>query len=166
MGSFVSWFGSHWHSLLESLGIIGSLLFTGIAVRRDLESRRASEQLTLAAQHRRLWGQLHRRRGLKHVLEPDRDLEREPVTREEQLFLELAFVHFHTGWLICREDGALTPVRVLALDAGHFFNLPAPSAVWATVSQSYQPEFAAFIAEAIELCRKHQSTMPSSARRS
>jgi hypothetical protein len=166
MGFFISWFGSHWHSLVESLGIIGSLIFTGVTVRRDLEARRVTEHLTLSGQHRRLWGQLHRRRGLNRVLEADRDLAQEPVTREEQLFLELAFVHFHTGWLICREDGSLTPVRVLALDAGHFFTLPAPSAVWALARQSYQPEFVTFIAEAVAQCRDPQSTMPSSALRS
>lgn len=156
MGFLISWFGLHWHSLVESLGIIGSLIFTGVTVRRDLEARRVAEHLTLAGQHRRLWGQLHRRRGLNRVLEADRDLVREPVTREEQLFLELAFVHFHTGWLICREDGSLTPVRVLALDAGHFFTLPAPSAVWAGVRQSYQPEFVAFIEEATRAKSEHR----------
>lgn len=166
MGFLISWFSSHWHFLVESLGIIGSLIFTGVTVRRDLEARRVTEHLTLSGQHRRLWGQLHRRRGLNRVLEADRDLVQEPVTREEQLFLELAFVHFHTGWLICREDGSLTPVRVLALDAGHFFTLPAPSAVWAMARQSYQPEFVTFIAEAVAQCRDPQSTMPSSALRS
>ena len=147
-GILRSWFGAHWHSLVESLGIIGSLIFTGVTVRRDLGARRVTEHLTLAGQHRRLWGQLHRRRGLERVLEANRDLAQEPVTQEERLFLELAFVHFHTGWLICRENGSLTPVRVLALDAGHFF-LPAPAAVWVAVRQSYQPEFVSFLREAV-----------------
>jgi len=156
MGSLVSWFGSHWYSLLESLGIIGSLIFTGLTVRRDLAARRVTEHLTLAGQHRRLWGQLHRRRGLERVLESNRDLDKEPITREEQLFLELAFVHFHTGWLICRDNDSLTPVRVLALDARHFFTLPAPSAVWAGVRQSYQPEFVAFVEEATRQKAEHR----------
>lgn len=145
MDSFFSWLSEHWQSVLESAGIIGGLLFTGITVRRDLEARRVTEQLTLATQHRRLWGQLHRRQGLSRMLEPDRDLATCPVTREEQLFLELAFVHFHTGWLICREEGSLTPLEVLAADAGRFFRLPVPAAVWATARAAHQPEFVDFI---------------------
>ena len=150
MGSFFSALTEHWHSLLESIGIIGGLLFTGITVRRDLEARRVSEQLTLNSQHRRLWGQLHRRKGLSRMLEPERNLKILPVTREEELFLELAFVHFHTAWLICREENSLTPLPVLSADAGHFFKLPVPQAVWRRVRSTHQREFVQFIEEAMQ----------------
>ena len=149
MDSTLPYLIDHWHSLLESVGIIGGLLFTGITVRRDLEARRVSEQLTLATQHRRLWGQLHRRKSLSRMLEPDRNLEACPVSREEELFLSLSFVHFHTGWLICRDEGSLTPLSVLAADAGHFFRLPVPRAVWQKVRATHQPEFVTFIEESV-----------------
>ena len=148
MGTLISWVNEHWHTLLESVGIIGGLIFTGVTVRRDLEARRTTEQLTLATQHRRLWGELHRRKSLSRMLEPDRNLEACPISREEELFLLLAFVHFHTGWLICREENSLTPLSVLAADAGHFFRLPVPQAVWQRARSRHQPEFVAFIEEA------------------
>ena len=149
MGSFLLLLAEHWHSLLESVGIIGGLLFTGITVHRDLEARRVTEQISLGTQHRKLWGQLHRRKGLSRMLEPGRNLEACPVSREEELFLSLAFVHFHTGWLICRDEASLTPLSVLAADAGHFFRLPVPQAVWARARNKHQREFVTFIEDAV-----------------
>ena len=158
MGSSFAWWAEHWHSLLESIGIIGGLLFTGVTVRRDLHARRITEHLALANQHRRLWSNLHRRRELSRMLEPDRDLAIDPVSREERLFLELAFVHFQNGWLICREDGALTPLEVLSVDAGHFFTLPVPAAVWAEVRRSHPSEFVSFVDSAVEVAARVSST--------
>lgn len=156
MGSFGAWLNDNWFSLLQSAGIAGGLLFTGVTLRRELQAKRVSEYLTLANQHRRLWGQLHRRKGLVHVLDSDRDLAISPVTNEERLFLELALVHFHTGWLLARE-GSLTPLHVLATDAGSFFRLPVPEAVWCSVRSAHDPEFVAFIDAAV---RGHRSTPP------
>lgn len=149
MGIEFTWLTEHWHSVLESVGIIGGLIFTGVTVRRDLEARRISEYLTLATQHRRLWGQLHRRKGLSRLLEPGRDLSENPLTREELNFLSLTFVHFHTSWLIGQEGGLLIPLPVLAKDAAHFFQLPGPSAVWQQERNAHQPEFVAFVEAAI-----------------
>ena len=143
------WLNEHWFSLLESLGIVGSLLFTAISLRKDIQGRRVTEFLTLAGQHRRLWGHLHRRPRLAKMLEPNRDLREQPVTQEERLFLELAFVHFHTGWLLARE-GSLTPLPVLAADAGIFFNLPVPAQVWEHCKETSEPEFVLFIDEAVK----------------
>ena len=148
MDSLVLWLDENWFSLLESLGIVGSLLFTAITLRKDLQAKRVSEYLTLAGQHRRLWGQLHRRPSLARLLDPDRDIATRPVTPEERLFLELAFVHFHTGWLLARE-GSLTPMSVLAADAGHFFRLPVPACVWERMKSVLEREFVIFVDDAV-----------------
>ena len=149
MVSLGLWLDENWFSLLESLGIVGSLLFTAITLRKDLQAKRVTEYLTLAGQHRRLWGQLYRRPRLAHLLKPDRNLDALPVTSEERLFLELAFVHFHTGWLLARE-GSLTPMSVLAADAGHFFGLPVPAYVWERTKSVLEREFVAFVDDAVE----------------
>ena len=157
MNSLAAWLSDNWVSLFQTLGICGSLLFTAESLRLDVEAKRVSEYLTLNTQHRRLWGQLHHRSRLANLLNPDRNLDLQPVTTEERLFLELAFVHFHTGWLVARK-GSLVPVSVLAADAGHFFRLPVPWAVWTQARATHQPEFVAFVEEAVrqmgELSRK------------
>jgi hypothetical protein len=148
MDSLVPWLNENWFPFLQSVGIGGSLLFTAVTLRRDLQAKRAREFLILAGQHRRLWGQLHRRPKLARLLDPDRDVAARPVSTEERLFLELAFVHFHTGWLLARE-GSLTPMSVLAADAGHFFRLPIPAFVWERTKSVLEPEFVTFVDEAV-----------------
>ena len=148
MVSLVPWLNDNWFPFLQSVGIGGSLLFTAITLRKDLQAKRVREFLILAGQHRRLWGQLHRRPKLARLLDPDRDVTARPVSTEERLFLELAFVHFHTGWLLARE-GSLTPMSVLAADAGHFFRLPIPAFVWQRTKSVLEPEFVNFVDEAV-----------------
>ncbi len=148
MVSLVLWLNDNWFSFLQSVGIGGSLLFTAVILRKDLQAKRITEYLTLASQHRRLWGQLHRRPSLARLLDPERDIQERPVTNQERLFLELAFVHFHTGWLLACE-GSLTPMAVLAADAGHFFRLPVPAFVWERTKNVMEPEFVTFIEDAV-----------------
>jgi hypothetical protein len=148
MVSLVAWLNDNWFSFLQSVGIGGSLLFTAVTLRKDLQAKRVREYLILAGQHRRLWGQLHRRPKLARLLDPSRDIAMRPVTDEERLFLELAFVHFHTGWLLARE-GSLTPMSVLATDAGHFFRLPVPAYVWERTKSVLEPEFVTFVDESV-----------------
>ena len=145
----VGWWGSHWHEVLEAVGIVGGLLFTGVTLRHDLQARKIAEYLTQATEHRRLWSHLHRRPGLSCVLEPNRDLNQEPLRPGERRFLELVVTHFHTGWLIAQSGHSLVPMAVLATDAGYFFALPAPAAVWSEVRPMHQPEFVAFVDRAV-----------------
>ena len=160
MVSLVLWLNDNWFSFLQSVGIGGSLLFTAVMLRQDLQAKRVSEYLTLASQHRRLWGQLHRRPRLARLLDPQRDIEARPVTNEERLFLELAFVHFHTGWLLARE-GSLTPMHVLAADAGHFFRLPVPAYVWERTKSVLEPEFVTFVDDAVRMDIAKREVQPS-----
>ena len=145
----VGWWGLHWHEVLEAVGIVGGLLFTGVTLRHDLQARKIAEYLTQSTEHRRLWSHLHRRPGLGRILEPLRDLNRDPLSPRERRFLELVVTHFHTGWLIAQSGHSLVPLPVLATDAGHFFSLPAPAAVWSEVRSTHQPEFVAFVERAV-----------------
>jgi hypothetical protein len=145
----VGWWWSHWHEVLETVGIVGGLLFTGVTLRHDLQARKIAEYLTQATEHRRLWSHLHRRPGLSRVLESNRDLNQEPLRVEERHYLELAVTHFHTGWLIAQSGHSLVPIAVLATDAGYFFALPAPAAVWREVRMMHQPEFVTFVERAV-----------------
>lgn len=160
MVSLVLWLNDNWFSFLQSVGIGGSLLFTAFTLRQDLQAKRVHEYLTLASQHRRLWGQLHRRPKLARLLDAERDLAASPVTSQERLFLELAFVHFHTGWLLARE-GSLTPMAVLAADAGHFFRLPVPASVWERTKNVMEPEFVNFIEDAVRTDSAKHEVQPS-----
>lgn len=138
------WLEQHWFHLLEGVGIIASLLFTTATVRHDLRARRNQEHLLLATQHRRLWGELHRRPRLARILERERDLAAEPLTVAEEQFLMLAIVHYQNGWLLTGK-GSLITRKALTLDAGDFFSRPAPHAVWRNVRGIMEARFVEFV---------------------
>ena len=144
MEAVFAWFQQNWFSLVQSTGIIGSLLLTALALRRNLRSRQTGDYLTLAQHHRDLWGDLHRRPELARVAVATVDLVSQPMTTAEQEFLLLVITHFHTGWLLARE-GSLLKLDVLAQDAGAFFQLPLPSVVWDQTRATRDPEFLRFI---------------------
>jgi hypothetical protein len=47
---FGNWLRDHWFVLLQSAGIIGGLLFTGISLRIDARVRRVGNLLAITAQ--------------------------------------------------------------------------------------------------------------------
>lgn len=147
MDSFLPWINENWFSLIQSLGIVAGLFFTGVTLMHDLRARRVSQYLTLATQHRHLWSALYRHPKLARLMDPNRDVATEPVSKSEQAYLKLVFVHFHTGWIVARE-GSLTPLSTLASDVGVFFNLPAPAEAWAAEKTGFESTFVAFMEKA------------------
>ena len=47
MGDFFTWLETNWFSLVQSAGIVGSILLTALMLRRDRRGRRISDLLTL-----------------------------------------------------------------------------------------------------------------------
>lgn len=139
-----AWLEANWFTLVQSIGIIASILLTAATMRRDRRSRRISDYLALTTEHRELWGDLHKRSDLARVVSPEVDLLAEPLSIAEEEFLLLVMVHFHTGWLLARE-GSLVDSGVLARDAGAFFRLPLPKMVWRRTRSIRDPVFVAFI---------------------
>src|SRR5207247_1890164 len=94
---FLEWASHNWFSLLQSFGIIGSLLFTGLALRLDVKERRSSHDLAITKAHRELWTNLYKRPALARVLDPNVDLTSQPITQEEEMFILLLVVHLNTA---------------------------------------------------------------------
>ena len=61
--------------------------------------------------------------------------------------MNLAILHFHTGWLLAREKVVLS-LDLLAADAKNFFQLPIPRKVWKMNRHFQEPKFVKFIAKA------------------
>ena len=144
MAAFRDWLTNNWFSLLQSLGIIGGLLFTAISIRRDTAGRRASDLLSLSERHQELWAELYRRPELTRIRNREVDLIAAPLTSAEQDFLRLVLVHFYTGFLLARK-GALLQMRALKADVRTFFSLPLPRAVWKDARNEMDPKFVDFV---------------------
>ncbi len=104
--------------------------------------------LVLAEQHRDLWSELNRRPELQRIREREIDLVSKPIAPAETEFLNLAFVHFYTGWLLAKRR-ALPTLEALSADVGGFFSLPLPHSAWKETRQSRDPKFVRFIDECL-----------------
>ena len=143
-----TWEGPHWALMIQSAGVIGSLVFTAIAITNDARERKIANLLTMAANHREVWDQLSCRSELSRVLEPNRDLVAEPPTTAESEFLRSAIAHFLTGWRIVKAGGAIRE-KELAADARGFFSLPLPRAVWEKTKRFRNQRFVRFVEKAL-----------------
>ena len=155
MEHFLAWGRAHWFDLIQTLGIIGGLSATSLTLFWERKSRRLGDYLTLAGQHRELWSDAHRQPSLARIFHPEVDLVAQPISPQEQEFLNLVIVHFHTGWLLAREKVVLT-LELLALDAKAFFQLPIPRGVWIATRHFRDPKFSAFIEKAAKI--PHRTT--------
>jgi hypothetical protein len=138
------WLGENWFALVQGVGIVAGLVFTGVSLRRDLRARRVGDLLTLTQQHRELWSEVHRRPELARIMDADADLLARPLTVAEERMLNLILVHFQTGWELARSGTFNTPEN-MAADVRGFFTLPLPRAVWQATRATRDPAFVRFI---------------------
>jgi len=149
VGTTLLWFQDNWFSLLQTVGIIGSLIFTGVSLRQDTNGRRASDLLTLTEHHRDLWQEVYSRPGLGRIYAEEVDLIASPVTIAEERFLNEVIVHFHTAWQLVSQ-GSLLSLEAMRVDARTFFRLPVPQAVWKQTKTSRDSEFVRFIEKCLQ----------------
>src|SRR5437762_1629442 len=90
------WGIKHCLDLLQSLGIVGGLLFTGISLKVDARVRRVQSLLKITEQHRNIWSRLYDNPELGRVTDSNADLEILPTTREEELFVQLLVLHLNS----------------------------------------------------------------------
>ena len=55
MNEWAYWLSAHGHDWIQSVGIIGGLVFTALALRADTKSRRAENLIRITENHRALW---------------------------------------------------------------------------------------------------------------
>jgi len=138
------WLGQNWFILLQSVGIVGSLLFTAAALREDTKTRRVANLITITGHHREIWAQLFRRPELARVLDPHADVQRKPVRVEESLFINLLILHLRSVFHAIKQGLYLKP-EGLGKDIAWFFSLPIPKTVWAKSKALQDEAFVAFL---------------------
>ena len=144
----LQWVTKHGTSLLESVGIIAGLVFTGITLRRDARSRHVGNLITLTAQHREIWQRFYEQPELARIREPKVDLKKSPPTRDEALFVNLLILHLNC-WFQAIERKEITPPEGLGMDVGGFYSLPIPNAIWQQRRKFHDLNFVSFVDEAI-----------------
>jgi hypothetical protein len=143
MESWQLWFEQNWFSLVQSVGVIGSLWLATATLKRDAKTRRTSDLLTLTSLHRELWSEIYRNPQLSRVLKTKVDLVEDPVSLQEKEFLHSVIVHFYLGWLLVTQNHVI-PAEVYATDVRAFFSLPLPNAVW-NLTKARDSDFVSYV---------------------
>lgn len=138
------WIGRFWFELIQSAGIVGSLLFSAYTTRKDERARRVANLMTVNDEYRHIWRELYDRPRLSRVLKRDVDLSREPISDEEWLFVKMLILHLDT---VRRAMKARMFVKIEGLrqDVRELFALPIPKAVWDKIKPFQDRDFVAFI---------------------
>lgn len=144
----LNWVQDNWFLLLQSLGIIGGLIFTGSALQADAAARRVQNLFTLTKQHRQIWSMLYDRPQLRRVLDPAVDLDEAPVTQDEDLFVRFLIIHLSNSHLAI-EAGTFSSPEGLKQDIASFFSLPIPKAVWKRAREIQDKAFVSFVEAAL-----------------
>jgi hypothetical protein len=151
------WIGGHGFALVEGVGIIASLIFATIALRREERSRHIGNLLAVTAAHREIWSELFRRPDLKRILNPSVDVVLEPVTAEESLFVTFLILHLDAVFKANRAR-MFVPAATLRQDIAGFFSLPIPKAVWQEARALQDTDFVSFVENALAMAAAAHSS--------
>lgn len=146
MGS-LHWLTENWFTLLNAVGVIGGLFFTGHSLRSETKTRRIANLLSLTQGHRDIWKQVFTHPQLSRILDPNADIS-SPVTREEEIFVNLVIQHLSVVFHAMRDELTIKP-EGLRRDVAFYFSLPIPHAVWEKLKVLQNDKFIAFV----EQCR-------------
>jgi hypothetical protein len=118
---FISWVEGNWFQALQSASIAFGLLISGLGFFQGARERRVSNLLKLSESHRSLWAEASKRPELRRVLDTEVDLVGQPVSFEEELFVNELIVHLSTAWLLA-QAGSLLPLRSMRADVRAFLH--------------------------------------------
>ena len=142
------WIAENWVTALNALGVVGGLIFTASSFRSETKTRRVANLLTITKNHRDIWADFYRNPELARVLDTRVDLRKQPVSRDEEIFVNLVILHLSSVFHALKDD-LLINQEGLRRDVWAFFSLPIPSAVWERVKFVQNEAFVAYV----EACR-------------
>ena len=138
------WLSQNWVSLFSSAGIIGGLWFTAVSLRSETKTRRVANFLTVTGNYRDIWKEFLNQPKLARVLDASANVESQPVTPEEEIFVNMIILHISTTYY-AMNDELLLKLEGARGDIAQFFTLPVPKAVWSKTKLLQNQDFAAFI---------------------
>lgn len=139
-----AWLARHWVDLLQSVGIIGGLVFTAYSIRKEARARQIANMMGAAQQHYSIWKELYGRPHLLRIVDRNAALVEKPVSDEERLFVTAIIIHLDSihralkAKLFLNQEGLREDVR-------GFFSLPIPKAVWEQAKRLHDRDFVTFV---------------------
>lgn len=136
-----------WIDVVQAVGIISGIVFSGHAHRTDARERRAQRHFELTREHREIWEDLNARSVGKELLSKNRDLAARPRTIEETEAVRTLTLHLNAFFRSETEGIHVMPERVME-DIQDFFSHPVPRDAWREVRDFHDRAFVAFVESA------------------
>lgn len=142
-----NWWSDNWFSLVQSVGIVASLLVAAIVLRADIKARRAGTLMQMTQYHREIWGRTIDNPRLRRVMDAKVDIHKAPITETERMFCLFLILHLFASYE-ARKAGVFRATWDERRDLHELFNLPIPSHVWDEVKSYQRKEFVEFVEDA------------------
>jgi hypothetical protein len=140
----LSWVTEHWFDLLQTVGIVGGLVFTAYTTQKDERARKIGNLIAIASQNREIWKEVYDQPELSRVLARDVNLRKQPISEEEGLFVKLLILHLDTVYRAMRA-GMFVNLQGLRKDIKEFFSWPIPKAIWEKIKPFQDEDFVRFV---------------------
>jgi len=140
----IQWLGEHWFYCIQTAGVVGGLLLTAYTIHKDERARQISNLIALNERHDDIWRTFYDRPQLSRVLKNDAELNKQPVSREERLFVKMLFIHLDTVHRTAKA-GMFIKIKGIQDDIRGFMKLPIPKAVWEKLKPFQERDFVSFI---------------------
>jgi len=148
MAECLSWITDNWKDVVTVLGSLVGGWIAVAAFQRNRERDIKEDQNALSKAHENLWSNVRDKPELRRVLLTEVDLGKKPLTTQEEVFLNLVFVHFERGWEAAKTNKILT-MEAYTADVRGFFALPLPRAAWEKIKKTHNPKFVRFVDKAL-----------------
>jgi len=142
MVGFLGWLKDNWFNLVQSVCLIGGLIFAAKAWRIQLLTM-------LTDKHRAVWEKMMDKPELHRIFSKGADLSAHPITPVEEIALNIILIQFETGWEAAKflDRGRLLP---LANDIRKFFARPLPRAAWEATKDCHNQRFVNFVEKSVK----------------
>jgi hypothetical protein len=144
-----AWISEHWFDVLQTVGIIGSLLLAAYTTWKDALARRIGNSIAINGQYRTIWKDIYEHPHLARVLEKDADVAETPISLGEEMFVTTLVAHLSTVFRAMKH-GEFVKLEGLEKDIRKFFALPIPKAVWEKLKPLQDASFVKFIETALK----------------
>jgi hypothetical protein len=146
MGIF-SWMAEHGLDL-DTMAVTASLLIAAYTTFKDEKARKIGNLLAVSHQYREIWKEVYDQPQLFRILKRDVDLNKEPISNSERLFVKLLILHLDTVYRAMKA-GMFVKLQGLRKDIKDFCSLPIPKAVWETMRPLQDKDFIKFVESAL-----------------
>jgi hypothetical protein len=145
----LNWLAEYWLDLAQTVGIVGGLLFTARAISKDERARTITNTIAINEQYSTIWHNFYERPELARILQKDADLNKQPVSNNEALFVKTLLLHLDVVRRAMKA-GIFVKIQGLQTDIQDFFTLPIPKAVWEKIKPFQDKDFIAFIDDCLK----------------